>query len=134
MAMFVCLTLVTARAYGNYSQFLGQPHNFTPGFDFAGVVVAAGASVKRLKVGDAVIGDTGLAQASFAEYVVCNENSMVAKPANISFVEAGGVCLAGLTALQALRMCKVTRSSTVAIRGASGGCGTFCLQLAKTLG
>ena len=102
------------------------------GVDFAGTVEAVGKNVTQFKPGDEVFGGKG---GAFAEYVVINEKFLVTKPANITFEQAGSVQIAGLTALQGLRdKGKVQPGQKVLINGASGGVGTFAVQIAKHLG
>ena len=111
---------------------LRKPKDIRLGVDFAGVVEAVGADVKDFKPGDAVMGG---GWGSLAEYVVTSEKSVVAKPENISFEEAAGVRVAALTALQALRdKGNVQPGQRVLINGASGGVGTFAVQIGKALG
>jgi NADPH:quinone reductase-like Zn-dependent oxidoreductase len=102
------------------------------GIDFAGVVEAVGGKVTRLRPGDEVFGaGTG----SLAEYVAVPEDALVLKPANVSFEQAAAVPVAGLTALQGLRdKGRVEPGQQVLINGASGGVGTFSVQLAKSFG
>ena len=103
------------------------------GRDFAGVVEAVGKSVTEFKAGDEVF---GVKWGAIAEYVCVLENrGIVSKPANISFEQAGAVGVAGLTALQGLRNAgKIHAGQKVLINGASGGVGTFALQIAKAFG
>ena len=100
------------------------------GRDFAGVVEAVGKDVTEFKVGDEVF---GVKWGAIAEYVcVLEQRAIVLKPANISFEQAGAVGVAGLTALQGLRDAgKIHAGQKVLINGASGGVGTFALQIAK---
>ena len=103
------------------------------GRDFAGVVEAVGKSVTQFKAGDEVF---GVKWGAVAEYVcVLEQRGIVSKPANISFEQAGAVGVAGLTALQGLRHAgKIHAGQKVLINGASGGVGTFALQIAKAFG
>jgi len=102
------------------------------GSDVAGRVEAVGENVKELRPGDEVFGG---ANGAFAEYTLAREEDMALKPANISFEQAAAVPGAGLTALQAIRYAGGIRpGQTVLIQGASGGVGTFAVQLAKSLG
>ena len=103
------------------------------GTDFAGTVEAVGKSVTRFKVGDEVF---GAKRGAFAEYLLANEAApMVHKPASLSFEYAGTVAVAATTALQALRTHGgVQAGQQVLINGASGGVGTFAVQIAKALG
>lgn len=103
------------------------------GRDFAGVVEAVGKSVTGFKAGDEVF---GVKWGAVAEYVcVLEQRAIVSKPGNISFEQAGAVGVAGLTALQGLRNAgKIHAGQKVLINGASGGVGTFALQIAKAFG
>ena len=111
----------------------GSPDDIRLGVDFAGTVEAVGARVKRFKPGDAVFGG---ADGAFAEYITVREHGSVAiKPANLTFEQAATVPVAGVTALQALRdKGNVRPGQRVLINGASGGVGTFAVQIAKALG
>jgi NADPH:quinone reductase-like Zn-dependent oxidoreductase len=103
------------------------------GTDFAGTVEEVGANVSRFKAGDEVFGGK---PGAFAEYLFATEATpMVPKPAGVSFEAAGTVAVAGTTALQALRRHGGVRAGQhVLINGASGGVGTFAVQIAKALG
>lgn len=118
-------------AYG-----LRKPKNTILGADVAGRVEAVGSQVKQFKPGDEVFGDiSGCGFGAFAEYVCARENVLVRKPVNLSFEQAAAVPLAGVTALQALRnQGQLRAGQTVLINGASGGVGTFAVQIAKALG
>jgi NADPH:quinone reductase-like Zn-dependent oxidoreductase len=111
---------------------LRKPSNTRIGVDFSGVVEAVGKNITQFKPGDEVFGGrTG----AFAEYIAMQEKSLIPKPANISFEQAGAVQIAGLTALQGLRDAgKLQPGQKVLINGASGGVGTFAVQIGKTLG
>ncbi|MCC6275601.1 MAG: NAD(P)-dependent alcohol dehydrogenase [Leptospiraceae bacterium] len=106
------------------------------GADIAGVVESVGKNISRFKPGDEVIGDlSNHGFGGFAEYAVAPEETLVFKPENISFEEAGALPLAGITALQALRdEGKIQKDQKVLIVGGSGGVGTFAVQLAKHFG
>jgi NADPH:quinone reductase-like Zn-dependent oxidoreductase len=112
---------------------IGAPGDIRLGTDFAGTVVAVGRNVTRYKPGDAVFGG---ADGALAEYVSVAEGRALAhKPANITFQQAAGVPIAAVTALQALRDKGALRpGQKVLINGASGGVGTFAVQIAKALG
>ncbi len=112
---------------------VGKPDSILMGADFAGTVAAVGRNVKRFKPGDEVFGDR---DGAFAEYVSVRENgAMALKPSNMSMEQAAAVPIAGITALQALRdKGKVQPGQKVLINGASGGVGTFAVQIAKTYG
>lgn len=111
---------------------LRKPEETRLGVDFAGTVEAVGKNVTQFKPGDDVFGGkTG----AFAQYVTARERNLVAKPANITFEQAAAVPIAALTALQAVRDTgKVKAGQQVLINGASGGVGTFAVQIAKSLG
>src|SRR4051812_26891261 len=101
------------------------------GGDFAGTVEAVGKDVDGLEPGDDVF---GVAKGAFAEYV-CAERAVALKPGNLTFEEAAAVPVAGLTALQGLRdHGHLEPGQRVLVNGASGGVGTFALQIAKALG
>jgi NADPH:quinone reductase-like Zn-dependent oxidoreductase len=103
-----------------------------PGTDVAGTVEAAGNGVTRLRPGDEVF---GWGKGAFAEYVAVSEDNLAAKPANLTFEQAAAVGVSAFTALQALRdKGKVRPGQQVLIVGASGGVGTFAVQIAKELG
>lgn len=106
------------------------------GADIAGRVEAVGKDVKQFKVGDEVFGDLfASGWGGFAEYVCTGEKELALKPANISFEEAAAVPLAALTALHGLRdVGKIRPEQKVLINGASGGVGTFAVQIAKSFG
>jgi NADPH:quinone reductase-like Zn-dependent oxidoreductase len=98
------------------------------GRDFAGVVEATGKDVNEFKSGDEVF---GVKWGALAEYVCVRKDRVALKPANITFEQAGAVGLAGLTALQGLQTGKIHAGQKVLINGASGGVGTFAVQIAK---
>lgn len=105
------------------------------GCDVAGRVEAVGANVKQFQPGDEVFGVTGFAGGGFAEYVCSPEDKLARKPANCSFEEAASVPIAGVTALQGLRdHGHIQPGQKVLIDGASGGVGTFAIQIAKSFG
>jgi NADPH:quinone reductase-like Zn-dependent oxidoreductase len=112
---------------------LRKPKEIRLGVDFAGTVEAVGSKVTRFAPGDAVFG--GL-DGAFAEYLVIRETGAVAaKPANVTFEQAAGVPIAGLTALQSLRdRARAHPGQRILINGASGGVGTFAVQIAKAYG
>jgi NADPH:quinone reductase-like Zn-dependent oxidoreductase len=112
---------------------IGKPDDTRLGVDFAGTVEAVGDAVTRFEPGDEVFGG---ASGAFAEYVTVRESGAVAlKPANVSFEEAATVSIAAITALQALRdKGRLEPGQKVLINGASGGVGTFAVQIAKALG
>ncbi|MGH3017546.1 MAG: NAD(P)-dependent alcohol dehydrogenase [Gaiellaceae bacterium] len=109
-----------------------KPKSPRVGADLAGRVEAVGGDVTEFQPGDEVFGTSG---ASWAEYAPAREVRLVPKPANVSFEEAAAVPIAALTALQALRdHGQVQPGQKVLINGASGGVGTFAVQIAKALG
>jgi len=112
---------------------LRKPKDTQVGVDFAGTVEAVGKNVTQFKPGDDVFGGRG---GAFAEYVCRRAEGAVAlKPASITFEQAASVNIAGITALQALRdKGKVQPGQKVLINGASGGVGTFAVQIAKSFG
>jgi NADPH:quinone reductase-like Zn-dependent oxidoreductase len=111
---------------------LRRPKHPVPGVDLAGVVDAVGQNVTRLRVGDEVF---GWAAGALAELVVVGEDHLEPKPAALSFEQAAAVPEAGMTALQGLRDGgRVQPGQSVLVIGASGGVGTFAVQVAKALG
>jgi NADPH:quinone reductase-like Zn-dependent oxidoreductase len=112
---------------------LRKPKDTRVGVDFAGTVEAVGKNVTNFKPGDEVFGGRG---GAFAEYVCPRANRAVAlKPASVTFEQAASVNIAGITALQAVRdKGKVQPGQKVLINGASGGVGTFAVQIAKSFG
>jgi NADPH:quinone reductase-like Zn-dependent oxidoreductase len=118
---------------GRASMGLRKPKAIRLGVDFAGTVEAVGGKVTQFKPGDEVFGGrTG----AFAEYVAVREDrAVVLKPANLTFEQAAASPVAAITALQALRdKGKVQPGQKVLINGASGGVGTFAVQIAKSFG
>ena len=112
------------------------PKHTILGCDIAGTVEAVGRDVKQFKPGEAVFGDVfGHIFGAFAEYVTAAESDLALKPANLSFEEAAAVPLAAKTALQGLRdLGQIRSGQKVLINGASGGVGTFAVQIAKYYG
>jgi NADPH:quinone reductase-like Zn-dependent oxidoreductase len=112
---------------------LSAPGQTIPGVDFAGTVESIGKNVTSFKPGDDVF---GAANEVFAEYVTVREGASLAlKPANMNFEQSAAVAIAGVTALQALRdNGKLQAGQKVLINGASGGVGTFAVQIAKSFG
>ena len=108
------------------------PRNRVPGLDVAGTVVAVGPAVTRFAAGDEVF---GIARGSFAEYAAAREGTLARKPAALSFEQAAAVAVSGLTALQGLRDAgRIKAGQTVLVIGASGGVGSYAVQLAKYFG
>lgn len=115
------------------SSGLRKPSDIRIGADFAGVVAAVGSDVTRFRVGDEVF---GLRTGALADYVLVRaEGTVGIKPAGVSFEVAAAAPLAAITALQGLRdTARVQRGERVLINGASGGVGTYAVQIAKHLG
>ncbi len=111
---------------------LTKPRNPVPGTDVAGTVEAVGADVTRLRPGDEVF---GWSAGAFAEYVRGSDDHFVLKPANLTFEQAAAVGVSATTALQLLRdQGRIRPGQKVLINGASGGVGTFAVQIAKAFG
>ena len=112
---------------------VGAPKDIRLGVDFAGTIEAVGKDVQQFKPGDEVFGG---ANGAFSEYVTVRDSRALAmKPANITFEQAASVPIAAITALQALRdKGKIKTGHRVLINGASGGVGTFAVQIAKSFG
>lgn len=109
-----------------------KPKNYILGWDVAGHVDEVGRNVKRFHPGDTVFGSC---QGALAEYACAAEEQFAIKPTNLTFEQAAAVPTAALTALQGLRDAgKVQAGQSVLINGASGGVGTFAVQIAKSLG
>src|SRR3954470_9037099 len=120
--------------------YLGRPMAFgflkptvtQLGVDYAGTVEAVGKDIKTLKPGDEVYGNRF---GAFAEYLVASEKALALKPASLTFEQAASLPVAAITALQALRdNGKLQPGQKVLINGASGGVGTFAVQIAKSFG
>src|SRR6266540_4099309 len=108
------------------------PKDRIPGGDLAGLVEAVGPNVKEFQPGDEVF---GMSMKTLAEYVAVRDVGLVPKPANVTFEEAAAVPIAATTALQGLRdFGGLKPGQEVLINGASGGVGTFAVQIAKALG
>lgn len=119
--------LVRLMGYG-----LTAPKNPVPGLDVAGRVTAVGAEVSRFVVGDEVF---GVARGAYAEYAAAEEGKIAHKPAGLSFEEAAVVPISGVTALQALTdVGRIEPGQSVLVIGASGGVGSYAVQLAKASG
>ncbi len=111
---------------------MGRPKFTRLGVDFSGTVEAIGKDVKLFKAGDAIF---GTADGALAEYVTSTEVGLTLKPTNMTFQQAASVPIAGLTALQGLRDAgQIRPGQKILINGASGGVGTFAVQIAKSLG
>lgn len=111
---------------------LRAPNNPVIGSDVAGVVEAVGEGVTRFQLGDEVF---GVGKGTFAEYVCAREDKLAHKPANLTFEQAAVVAISGSTALQGLRdHGRIEPGQKVLVIGASGGVGTFAVQIAKAFG
>ena len=109
-----------------------KPKNGSFGLDMAGIVESVGANVSDFKVGDEVYGES---MGALSEFAVFSNKSLALKPANLNYEEAAAVPMAGFTAIQALRdKAGVKAGQRVLIVGASGGVGTFAVQIAKAFG
>ncbi|MDR3574164.1 MAG: NAD(P)-dependent alcohol dehydrogenase [Anaerolineaceae bacterium] len=115
-----------------FSSGMIKPKNPRLGADFAGRVEAVGKNISRHKIGDEVY---GLKHGAFAEYICAAEAAFALKPANLTFEQGAAVPMAALTALQGLRdQGHIEAGQTVLINGASGGVGTFAVQIASCFG
>jgi len=126
--------LLTGKPYAMRVMGFGfrKPKNKVPGLDVAGRVASVGSAVTRFAVGDEVY---GISRGSFAEYAVAVEDKVSLKPTNLTFEQAAVVPVSGLTALQALRDAgRVEAGQRVLVIGASGGVGSYAVQVAKTFG
>lgn len=129
---------------GDHHMLTGRPYiiraavgqRSIPGMDFSGIVETVGSGdVKQFAPGDCVLGTTDVACGAFAEYVCVPAENIVRKPENVDWEAAAALPTAGSTALQALRTGrKVAEGDRVLINGASGGVGSFAVQLAKSMG
>jgi NADPH:quinone reductase-like Zn-dependent oxidoreductase len=108
-----------------------RPKNRVPGIDVAGTVAAVGSAVTSFAVGDQVF---GMSRGAFAQYAAAREDKLAHIPANCTFVQAATIGISGGTALQALTAGRAQAGQEVLIIGASGGVGSFAVQLAKALG
>ena len=116
---------------GRFAFGLRKPKETRLGRDVAGEVEAVGRSVTEFQPGDEVFGTVA---GSVAEYAITSGRGLIMKPPSVSFQDAAAVPLAGLTALQGLREGKIQAGQKVLINGATGGVGTFAVQIAKSLG
>lgn len=110
---------------------LRSPKNRVPGLAVAGTVVAVGANVTRFRVGDEVF---GVCRGSFAEYAAAREDKLAPKPSSLTFEQAAAVPISATTALQGLRLGRIEAGQHVLIIGASGGVGSYAVQLARSFG
>lgn len=119
--------LVRAMGYG-----LRKPKNPVPGLDFAGEVVAVGASVTKFRAGDRVFGTCG---GAFAQYACASEANIAPIPTGLDYVQAAALPVSGLAALQAVHdEAKVQPGDSALVIGASGGVGSYAVQIAKASG
>jgi NADPH:quinone reductase-like Zn-dependent oxidoreductase len=126
------LHMMTGLPYlGRLAFGLRKPRERVLGLDLAGVVEAVGPKVTRFAVGDAVYGS---GRGSYAEYAVASEGRLAAKPAALSFEQAAAVPVSAVTALQGLRAGRIGEGQKVLVTGASGGVGSYTVQLAKAFG
>lgn len=125
--------LMTGKPYAiRLALGLRRPRDPVPGRDVAGTVVKIGSAVTRFSVGDEVY---GVAPGSFAEYAVAKQGKLARKPANLTFAQAAVVPVSASTAMQALEISgSITPDQSVLVLGASGGVGTYAVQLAKAAG
>ena len=125
--------LMTGKPYAmRLATGIRHPKNPVPGRDVAGIVAAIGGAVTRFTIGDEVY---GVAPGSFAEYAVARETQLARKPSNLSFAQAAVVPVSAATALRALLdVGRVQSGQSVLVLGASGGVGSYAVQLAKAFG
>lgn len=124
--------IMTGRPYlARLALGLGRPRQPVAGLDVAGTVLEVGEGVSRFKPGDEVF---GIARGSFAELAVALEDKLARKPAGVAFTQAAVSGVSALTALQGLEAGGLTKGERVLITGASGGVGSFAVQLARLLG
>jgi len=125
--------LLTGKPYAARLVFgLRAPKNAIPGLDLSGVVASVGAKVASIAVGEEVF---GIGKGTFGEYARAKAAKLVRKPGNVTFEQAAAVAISGVTAVQAIRDAgKVKRGDRVMVIGASGGVGSFAVQLAKMFG
>lgn len=122
---------------GRVNLLAGNKFPKRTGFDFAGIVESCGPRATNFQPGDEVFGQINpfaRANGTFAERCAAPVDKIVPKPAGLSFVDAAAAPCAGLSAVQSLRHCKVSKGSRVLLIGASGGLGIFAVPLAKRLG
>jgi NADPH:quinone reductase-like Zn-dependent oxidoreductase len=125
--------LINGKPYVFRPVFGLSPRNATPGADVSGTVVEVGPAVTEFEVGDQVFGD--IEAGAYAEYAKTDEQHLASKPESVGFEEAAAVGVAGLTALQGLRdVAGIEPGQSVLVNGASGGVGTYAIQVAKALG
>jgi NADPH:quinone reductase-like Zn-dependent oxidoreductase len=124
--------LMTGKPYAvRLATGLRRPRNPVSGRDVAGTVVETGPGVSRFAPGDEVY---GVAPGSFAEYAVADQDKLAPKPSGLTFAEAAVVPISAGTALQAVRAGRVSPGQSVLVTGASGGVGSYAVQLAVAMG
>jgi len=127
-----CFTVRGAPFLVRIDTGLRRPRRGVPGYDLAGEVVETGEGVTRFAAGDLVF---GVGRGTCAEYAVANEDALAAKPEGLSIVEAAAVPTSGLAALHGLRDAgRLEAGRRLLVNGASGGVGTFAVQIGKALG
>ena len=133
---FANVAMVTGKPFMiRFYSGLIKPKDRIPGGDIAGTVEAVGKNVKMFKPGDEVYGDlSDVGFGGFADYVSAPENELAFKPANLNFIESAAVPQAAVVALQGLRKGNIREGQKVLVNGASGGIGTFAVQIAKSFG
>jgi len=123
---------------GYLKEYVPLQFPVTIGGDFSGVIVALGNNISNFKIGDEVYGQAGIlngGSGSFAEFALANTEKISAKPKSLTFVEAGALPLAGVSALQAVEdEIKPRKGQKILIHGGAGGIGTIAIQIAKALG
>ncbi len=110
---------------------LRAPKNRVPGLAVTGTVVAVGANVTRFSIGEEVF---GVGRGAFAEFAAAREDKLAPKPSSLTFEQAAAVPISASTALQGLRLGRIEAGQQVLIIGASGGVGSYAVQLAKSYG
>src|SRR5213082_3878367 len=119
---------------GKYAKEFGTHLPLIPGYDIAGVIEKTGANVTKLRVGDAVYGYPTFG-GGWADYITIKEWEVAVKPRSLNFVEAAAIPMGALTAWQALLdVARLQSGQTILIHGASGGVGSFAVQIAKSHG
>lgn len=114
---------------------LRKPRKTIPGGTFAGEIESVGKNVSKFKKGDKVYGEAGLGMGACAEYICLPEEPLLAKkPSNISYKEAAGIPDGAATSLYFLRKANIQKGQEILINGASGGNGTYAVQIAKYFG
>jgi len=122
-------------AYAGMAEQFGFQAPLIPGSEFSGVVETVGTGISRFVVGDAVLGGLGAYGGAYAEYIVVNENSIVAKPDGIDFQTAAALGVGGRTASVAIfDHAGLQKGQKILVHGASGGVGSMAVQLAKNIG